>query len=91
MKWSTWNLHKSWVLEPIYNLELGKEEEARDLLKRYREYLAKARLERNYYNKNTQLAEEQRHLVNQHQSTANGNGKVQYCSVDATAHYSYDW
>src|SRR5437763_16880222 len=36
-----------------------KEEEAKDLLKRYKEHLVKAKLERNYYNKNTQLAEQQ--------------------------------
>src|SRR5262249_40120745 len=64
-----------------------KEEEAQDLLKRYKEHLAKAKLERNYYNKNTKLAEEERKLVNQHSLT---NTKTQYCSVDATAHYSYD-
>src|SRR5207237_8464124 len=34
-----------------------KEEEAQNLLKRYKEHLAKAKLERNYYNKNTKLAE----------------------------------
>ena len=39
-----------------------KEEEAQDLLKRYKEHLAKAKLERNY-NKNTKLAEEHRKLV----------------------------
>ena len=49
-------------------------------------YLSKAKLERNYYNKNTKLAEEQRKLVDQHYSK----GKTQYCSIDATAHYSYD-
>src|SRR4051794_5507778 len=65
-----------------------KEEEAKNLLKikRYKEHLAKARLERNYYNRNTRLAEEQRKLVDQNYSD-----KVQYCSIDATAHYSYDW
>jgi hypothetical protein len=42
--------------------------------------------ERNYYNKNTKLAEEQRKLVDQNYSQ----GKSQYCSIDATAHYSYD-
>ena len=63
-----------------------QEEEAKDLLKRFKEHLSKARLERNYYNKNTKLAEEQRKLVNQHYSK----GKTQYCSIDATAHYSYD-
>src|SRR5687767_9581800 len=42
-----------------------KEEEARCLLKRYKEHLAKARLEQNYYNKNTKFAEQQRQLVNQ--------------------------
>src|SRR5437667_10639995 len=40
-----------------------KEEEAKDLLKKYKEHLVKAKLERNYYNKNTKLAEEQRKLV----------------------------
>jgi len=65
-----------------------KEEEARGLLKRYKEHLAKAKLERKYYNTNTKLAEQQRQLVNKHHSMANG--KVQYCSVNATAHYSYD-
>ena len=34
-----------------------EEEEARDLLKRYKEHLVKAKLKRNYYNKNTKLAE----------------------------------
>ena len=64
-----------------------QEEEAKDLLKRFKEHLSKARLERNYYNKNTKLAEEQRKLVNQHYSK----GKTKYCSIDATAHYSYDY
>ncbi|KAG9291284.1 hypothetical protein G9A89_021786 [Geosiphon pyriformis] len=40
-----------------------KEEEARDLLKKYKEHLVKAKLERNYYNKNTKLAEQQRKLL----------------------------
>ena len=64
-----------------------KEEEARDLLKKYKEHLVKAKLERNYYNKNTKLAEQQRKLVNEHFITR---GKADYCSIDATAHYSYD-
>ena len=63
------------------------EEEAQDLLKRYKEHLAKAKLEQNYYNRNTKLAEEQRKLINQHSLT---NAETQYCSVDTTAHYSYD-
>ena len=63
-----------------------QEEEAKDLLKRFKEHLSKAKLERNYYNKNTKLAEEQRKLVNQKYSK----DKTQYCSIDATAHYSYD-
>ena len=63
-----------------------QEEEAKDLLKRFKEHLSKAKVERNYYNKNTKLAEEQRKLVNQHYSKS----KTQYCSIDATAHYSYD-
>ena len=33
-----------------------KEEEVKDLLKKYKDHLAKAKLERNYYNKNTKLA-----------------------------------
>jgi len=38
-----------------------KEEEAKDLLKNFKEHLVKAKLvlERNYYNKNTKLAEQQ--------------------------------
>ena len=63
-----------------------KEEEARDLLKKFKEHLIKAKLERNYYHKNTKLAEQQRKLVNEHFITR---GKA-YCSIDATAHYSYD-
>ena len=64
-----------------------KEEEAKDLLKKYKEHLVKAKLERSYYNKNTKSAEEQRKLVNEHFMTR---GKVAIGSVDATAHYSYD-
>ena len=52
-----------------------------DLLKKFKEHLVKTKLERNYYNKNTKLAEQRRKLVG---------GKANYCSVDATAHYSYD-
>src|SRR5436190_90692 len=63
-----------------------QEEEAKDLLKRFKEHLSKAKLERNCYNKNTKLAEEQRKLVDQNYSK----GKTKYCSIDATAHYSYD-
>jgi hypothetical protein len=63
-----------------------QEEEAKDLLKRFKEHLSKAKVERNYYNKNTKLAEEQRKLVDQCYSK----GKTSYCSIDATAHYSYD-
>ena len=43
-----------------------KEEEARDLLKKYKEHLVKAKSERNYYHKNTKLAEQQRKLVDKH-------------------------
>src|SRR3954467_11706910 len=43
-----------------------KEEEAKDLLKKFKEHLIKAKLERNYYNKNTKLAEQQRKLVDEH-------------------------
>src|SRR6185503_1968883 len=42
-----------------------KEEEAKDLLKKFKEHLVKAKLERNYYNKNTKLAEQQRKLVDE--------------------------
>jgi hypothetical protein len=65
-----------------------KEEEAKGLLKGYKEHLTKAKLERSYYNTNTKLVERQRKLVNRQYSMTNG--KTQYCSVDATAHYSYD-
>ena len=68
-----------------------KEEAAQDLLKRYKEHLAKAKLERNYYNKNTKLAEEQRKLVDQNYSINIMKDKIPCCSVDAVAHYSYDW
>src|SRR5947199_474982 len=54
-----------------------QEEEAKELLKRFKEHLSKARLERNYYNKNTKLAEEQRKLINQNYLK----GKTQYCST----------
>ena len=67
-----------------------KEEEAQDLLKKYKEHLAKAKLERNYYNKNIKLAEEHRKLIDQNYSVASMKGKVSYCSIDAIAHYSYD-
>ena len=63
-----------------------QEEEAKDLLKNFKDHLAKAKIERNYYNKNTKLAEEQRKLVDQNYSQY----KSRYCSIDATAHYSYD-
>ena len=65
-----------------------KEEEAQELLRRYKEHLAKAKLERNYYNKNTKLAEEHRKLVDKNYSMVGG--KTSYCHVDAVAHYSYD-
>ena len=63
-----------------------QEEEAKDLLKNFKDHLAKAKIERNYYNKNTKLAEEQRKLVAQNYIQ----NITQYCSIDATAHYSYD-
>jgi hypothetical protein len=43
-----------------------EEEEKKDLLKKYKEHLIKVKLERNYYNKNTKLAKEQKKLVNEH-------------------------
>ena len=42
-----------------------REKEVKDLLKKYKNHLAKAKLERNYYNKNTKLAEVQKNLINQ--------------------------
>ncbi|CAG8541322.1 10103_t:CDS:2 [Diversispora eburnea] len=63
-----------------------KEEEAKDLLKKYKEHLVKAKLERNYFNKNTKLAEQQRKLVDEHFITRS---KADYCSIDATAHYMH--
>ena len=64
-----------------------KEEGAKDLLKKFKEHLVKAKLERNYYNKNTKLAEQQRKLVDEQFIIRD---KADYCSVDAIAHYSYD-
>ncbi|KAG9295841.1 hypothetical protein G9A89_009070 [Geosiphon pyriformis] len=49
-------------------------------------YLVKAKLERNYYNKNTKLAEQQRKLVDENYLVTGV--KADYCNVDATAHYS---
>ncbi len=66
-----------------------KDKETQDLLKKYKEHLAKAKLERSYYNKNTKLAEESRKLIEQNYSSSLS--KVSYCSIDAIAHYSYDW
>jgi hypothetical protein len=40
----------------------ARKEEAKDLLKKFKEHLVKAKLERNYYNKNTKLAEQQRKI-----------------------------
>src|SRR5207248_6098576 len=65
-----------------------KDKETQDLLKKYKEHLAKAKLERSYYNKNTKLAEESRKLIEQNYSSSLM--KVSYCSIDAIAHYSYD-
>jgi hypothetical protein len=56
-----------------------KEEEARDLLKKYKEHLAKAKLERNYWNKNTKLAEEYRKRVNQNYLLVQD--RIPYCST----------
>src|SRR6266480_3919154 len=64
-----------------------KEEEVKDLLKKYKDHLTKARLERNYYNKNTKLAIEQRKLIDQNYLLIKSNTK--YCSINAIAHYSY--
>ena len=48
-----------------YNIHQVQEEKTKGLLKKFKDHLAKAKLERNYYNKNTKLAEEQRKLVDQ--------------------------
>jgi hypothetical protein len=66
-----------------------KSHKEEDLLKKYKAHLAKAKLERNYYNKNTKLAEADRKLVDQNYSIT-VKGKIPYCSIDAVAHYSYD-
>ena len=58
-------------------------------MKKFKEHLVKAKLERNYYNKNTKLAEQQRKLVDDNYVVTRG--KADYCSINATAHYSYDW
>jgi len=67
--------------------------------KKFAEHRRRAKLERDYYNKNTKLAKEQRKLVEKNyllgQGTSQllikmGKGKVEKCSVDATAHYSHD-
>ena len=75
-------------LSTLTQFKARKEEEAQDLLKRYKEHLAKAKLERNYYNKNTKLAEEQRKLIDQNYSILKG--KAPFCSIDVVAYYSYD-
>src|SRR5689334_24031433 len=56
-----------------------KEKEARDLLKKYKEHLVKAKLERNYYNKNAKLAEQQRKLVDDNYAVTGS--KADYCSM----------
>ena len=61
-----------------------QEEDVRELLKNFKDHLAKAKIERNYYNKNTKLAKEQRKLVDQNYLQ----GQIQYCSIDATVYYS---
>ena len=63
-------------------------ETAKDLLTKYKEHLAKTKLKRNYYNQNTKLAAEQRKLVDKNYLVMEG--KVDYCSINATIHYSYD-
>ncbi|KAG9307542.1 hypothetical protein G9A89_023107 [Geosiphon pyriformis] len=66
----------------------ARKKKVKDLLKKYKEHLVKAKLERNYYNKNTKLAEQQRKLVDENYLVTGG--KTDYCSVDATAYYSYN-
>jgi hypothetical protein len=57
-----------------------EEEEARDLLMKYNEHPAKPKLERNYYNKNTKLAEEYRKRTNQNYVLVQD--RIPYCSTD---------
>src|SRR5687767_2165130 len=62
-----------------YNAHKG--EEVKDLLKKYKDHLAKTKLERNYYNKNTKFAIEieQRKLIDQNYLLTKDNTK--YCSI----------
>ena len=57
-------------------------------MKKFKDHLAKVKLEKNYYYKNTKLAEEQRKLVNQYYLTITN--KASYCSFDISVHYNYD-
>jgi hypothetical protein len=67
----------------------ARKEEAQSLINKYKVHLAKAKLERNYYNKNTKLAEEYRKFIDQNYSLVGD--KVSYSSTDAISHYSsYD-
>jgi hypothetical protein len=67
----------------------ARKEEAQNLINKYKAHLAKDKLERNYYNKNTKLAEGYRKFIDQNYSLVGD--KVSYCSTDAIAHYSYNW
>jgi hypothetical protein len=51
--------------------------------------LIQAQLERDYYNENTRIARKEREKIDK--NYLQNQGKVEYCSTDANAHYSFDW
>jgi hypothetical protein len=61
----------------------------RNKKKKFDQHLIQAQLERDYYNENTRLARKDRELVEE--NYIRKQGKVEYNSVDANAHYSFDW
>ena len=58
------------IFKTAYNA--CKKEEVKDVLKKFKKHLVKAKLERNYYNKNTKLAEQQRKLVDDNYAVIGG-------------------
>ena len=62
----------------VYSIMLVRRRKQKTL-KKYKEHLVKAKLERNYYNKNTKLAEQMRKLVDENYHVTGG--KVDYCSM----------
>jgi hypothetical protein len=61
----------------------------RNKKKKFDQHLIQAQLERNYYNENTRLARKDRELIEE--NYIRKQGKAEYNSVDANAHYSFDW